>query len=198
MRLISIRPLISMSKVIKINNDLQLIKQSLLKNRKAQKQLFEKYSPQMLGLCAYYIKDLHQSEEIMLAGFFKVFTKLEQYSNKGSFEGWIRKIMVFECITFLRKKKELIFTDKIENFEKNLNTEIELSIDADELHNYIDQLPENCKIVFNMYVIEGYKHSEIAEILNVSIGTSKTQLHRARKALKEMISLHQKKYYESK
>jgi RNA polymerase sigma-70 factor (ECF subfamily) len=182
-----------MSKVIKINNDSQLIKQSLLKNRKAQKRLFEKYSSKMLGLCAYYIKDLHQSEEVMMTGFFKVFTKLDQYSNKGSFEGWIRKIMVYECISFLRKKKELIFTDKIEIFEKNIQNEIELNIDIEELNHYINQLPENCKIVFNLYVIEGYKHAEIAEILNVTIGTSKTQLFRARKALKEMISVDQKK-----
>jgi len=187
-----------MSKVIKINNDSQLIKQSLLKNRKAQKRLFEKYSSKMLGLCAYYIKDLHQSEEVMMTGFFKVFTKLDQYSNKGSFEGWIRKIMVYECISFLRKKKELIFTDKIEIFQKNIDNEIELNIDIEELNHYINQLPENCKIVFNLYVIEGYKHAEIAEILNVNIGTSKTQLFRARKALKEMISVNQNKYYETK
>ena len=122
-------------------------------------------------------QDLQQSEEVMLNGFFKVFTKLNQYSNKGSFEGWIRKIMVFECISFLRKKK--------------------LSIAVEDLQNYINELPESCRIVFNMYVIEGYKHTEIAEILEVTVGTTKTQLYRARKALKEMISLHQKKYYET-
>ena len=81
---------------------------------------------------------------------------------------------------------------------KNIENEIELGIDVEDLHHYINQLPENCKIVFNMYVIEGYKHIEIAEILNVNIGTSKTQLYRARKALKEMISSHQKRYYETK
>ena len=84
-----------MSKIIKINNDSQLIKQSLQNNRKAQKLLYDKYSPKMLGLCAYYIKDFQHSEEVMLNGFFKVFTKLSQYSNEGSFEGWMRKIMVF-------------------------------------------------------------------------------------------------------
>ncbi len=186
-----------MSKVIKINNTKELIELSLLKNRKAQKQLFDRYAPKMLGLCSYYVKDIQKAEEVMLSGFFKVFTKLDQYSNKGSFEGWIRKIMVYESISFLRKKKELIFTDKIEHFEKNIENEIELNIDAEELHNYIDRLPENCKIVFNMFVIEGYKHTEIAAILKVSTGTSKTQLHRARKSLKEMISAHKKKYYET-
>jgi len=182
-----------MFKVIKISNDSQLIKQSLQNNRQAQKLLYEKFSPKMLSLCAYYIKDLQQSEEVMLNGFLKVFTKLKQYSNKGSFEGWIRKIMVFECISYLRKKNQLVFTDNIEIFEPIIENEVELGIAVEDLHNYIDALPEGCKVIFNMYVIEGYKHAEIAEILNVSIGTTKTQLYRARKALQEMISSKQKK-----
>lgn len=182
-----------MSKVIKIDNDSQLIKQSLQNNRQAQKLLYEKFSPKMLSLCAYYIKDLQQSEEVMLNGFLKVFIKLKQYSHQGSFEGWIRKIMVFECISYLRKKNKLTFTDNIEIFEPIIENEVELSIAVEDLHNYINTLPEGCKIVFNMYVIEGYKHEEIAEILKVSIGTSKTQLYRARKALQEMICSGKKK-----
>ena len=182
-----------MSKVIKINNISHLINESLQNNSQAQKLLYEKFSPKMLGLCMYYIKDLQQSEDVMLNGFLKVFTKLNQYSSKGSFEGWIRKIMVMECISHLRKKSPLIFTDQIESFETIHDNEVELKIAVEDLHNYINELPEACKIVFNMYVIEGYKHTEIAQILKVSAGTSKTQLHRARKALKKMISLHQKK-----
>ena len=181
-----------MLKVIKLNNDSQLIKQSLKNNRKAQKLLYEKFSPKMLSLCAYYIKDLQQSEEVMLNGFFKVFTKLKQYSNEGSFEGWIRKIMVFESISYLRKKKELILTDEIESFEKIVENEVELTIAVEDLQNYINELPEGCKVVFNLYVMEGYKHAEIADLLNVSIGTTKTQLSRARKSLQKMISLNQK------
>ena len=186
-----------MLKVIKINNDSQLIKQSLQNNRKAQQQLYEKFSPKMLNLCVYYIKDLQRSEEVMLNGFLKVFTKLKQYSNKGSFEGWIRKIMVFECISYLRKKHKLLFTDDIEIFGSSVENEIELTRAVEDLHNFISELPEGCRIVFNMYVIEGYKHAEIAEILNVSTGTTKTQLYRARKALQAMILTHQKKYYET-
>lgn len=187
-----------MPKVININNVSHLINECLQNNRQAQKVVYEKYAPKMLSLCVYYINDLQQSEDVMLNGFFKVFTKLHQYSNKGSFEGWIRKIMVYECISYLRKKNHLVFTDNIEIFEPVVENEIELTIGADNLQNYINKLPEGCKIVFNMFVIEGYKHAEIAEILNVSIGTTKTQLSRARKALKEMVSQHQKKYYESK
>ncbi len=187
-----------MRKVIKLNNDTQLIKQSLKNNRKAQKLLYQKYAPKMLRLCTYYIKDLQQSEEVMLNGFFKVFTKLSQYANKGSFEGWIRKIMVWESISYLRKKKELIFTHKIEVYGKFIENEVELNIAVEDLHQYINQLSNGCKVVFNLYVIEGYKHAEIAEILQISEGTSKTQLFRARKALQKIISRNQKKYHGTK
>ena len=115
-----------MFKVIKINNDSQLIKQSLQNKKQAQKLLYEKYAPKMLSLCNYYIKDLQQAEEVMLNGFLKVFTKLNQYENKGSFEGWIMKIMVFECISYLRKKNQLVFTDNIEIFETIIENEVEL------------------------------------------------------------------------
>lgn len=152
----------------------------------------------MLGLCTYYIKDVQQSEEVMLNGFFKVFTRLKQYSGKGSFEGWVRKIMVHECISYLRQNNKLIFTDQIERFESVVENEIEMNIAAEELYSLISQLPERCRVVFNLYVIEGYKHHEIAEILNVSVGTSKTQLYRARNSLKEMVSINPKRYYEKR
>jgi RNA polymerase sigma-70 factor (ECF subfamily) len=181
-----------MLKIIKLHTDSQLIKQSLKNSRKAQKLLYDKYAPRMLSLCTYYIKDLQQSEEVMLNGFFKVFTKLNQFSNKGSFEGWIRKIMVWESISYLRKKKQLIFTDEIELYEKIIENEIELSIAIEDLKQYINTLPQGCKVIFNLYVIEGYKHKEIAEMLQITEGTSKTQLSRARKSLQKMISTNQK------
>jgi len=185
-----------MLKVIKLNNDSQLIKQSLKKNRKAQKLLYDKYAPKMLGLCTYYIKDLQQSEAVMLSGFFKVFTKLSQFENKGSFEGWIRKIMIWESISFLRKKDQLFFTNEIEIYEQPFENEIELNIAVEDLQNYINELPEGSKVVFNLYVIEGYKHFEIAKMLHITEGTSKTQLSRARISLQKMITTNQKKYNE--
>ncbi len=186
-----------MLKDIKLNNDLQLIKQSLKSDRKAQKLLYDKYAPKMLSLCVYYIKDIQQAEEVMLNGFLKVFTKLLQYSRKGSFEGWIRKIMVNECISYLRKKNELIFTDKIDTYKQIIENEVELSIAVEDLQHYINKLPKGCKTVFNLFVIEGYKHAQIAEMLHFSEGTSKTQLSRARKALQKMISSNKKKYHET-
>ena len=152
----------------------------------------------MLNLCTYYIKDVQQSEEVMLNGFFKVFTKLSMYSNKGSFEGWIRKIMIRESISYLRKKKKLIFTNEIEFYGEFSENEVELVIAVEDLHQYVSQLPDGSRTVFNLYVIDGYKHAEIANILKISEGTSKTQLSRARKALQKMISQNQKKYHGTK
>jgi len=185
-----------MLRVIQINKHSRLIERSLRNDRKAQKLLYEEFSPKMLSLCAYYINDRQHAEEVMLNGFLKVFTKLSQYANKGSFEGWIRKIMVHECISYHRQRKQLVFTDGIESFQPLVQNDVEMTVAVEDLHLHINQLPEACRIVFNMYVIEGFKHAEISEILNISEGTSKAQVHRARKALKEMISSHQKKYYE--
>jgi RNA polymerase sigma-70 factor (ECF subfamily) len=186
-----------MLKVINLNNDAQLITQSLKSNRKAQQQLYNKYAPKMLSLCAYYIKDMQQAEAVMLSGFFKVFTKLSTFENKGSFEGWIRKIMVWESISYLRKKEVLFFTDEIEIYDQPIEEAVELNIEINDLQNYINELPEGCKVVFNLFVIEGYKHTEIAAMLQITEGTSKTQLSRARKALQKMIAVNQKKYHET-
>lgn len=187
-----------MLKVIKSNDeDSQLIKEALKNNRRAQQQLYEKYAPKMLGLCKYYIKDLHQAEEIMLNGFFKVFTKLATFKNEGSFEGWIKRIMIWESISFLRKKSKLVYIDDLSYFEKAEEIQEESLISLENLQNYIDELPDACKVIFNLYVIEEYKHSEIAELLNITEGTSKTQLFRARKALQKMLKTNKRNYHET-
>ncbi|WP_075342685.1 RNA polymerase sigma factor [Tenacibaculum agarivorans] len=159
-----------------------LIKKAAQQNRAAQKELFEIFSPKMLNVCRQYVKDMYHAEELMLSGFLKVFTKINTYNHQGSFEGWIRKIMVNTCISYLRKKNPIQFTDEeyvfsdlaIENLE---NTSVE------DIQNLIDRLPEGYKMVFNLYAIEGYKHSEIAKKLGISESTSKSQLFKARKWL---------------
>ena len=172
-------------KIISLNKtQAQLIRQATKQSREAQQQLFDMYSPKMLGVCRQYVKDLHHAEELMLSGFLKVFTNLKSYQNEGSFEGWIRKIMVNTCITYLRKKNVITLTDEeyvfsdaaIQNLE---NTSVE------DIQNLIDKLPEGYKMVFNLYAIEGYKHSEIAKKLHISESTSKSQLFKARKWLQE-------------
>ncbi len=169
-------------------NETKLIKKAIQHNREAQHVLYELYAPKMLSVCRYYIKDLQHAEEAMLNGFLKLFTNLKSYRNEGSFEGWIRRIMVRESISFLRQKKTLEFKDElIEKDTKTFNN-IESEIEVEQIQKLIDQLPEGYKVVFVMYAVEGYKHNEIAALLNISEGTSKSQLFKARKLLKQKIN----------
>jgi len=175
-------------KVIQLHkNEPELIKRAIKNNREAQQVLFELYAPRMLSICRYYIKDIQHAEEAMLNGFFKVFFNLKSFNNKGSFEGWIRRIIVREAISFLRSKKNIEFiTDEIEhynNYTNNIKTEIEV----EHIQQLIDALPEGYKMIFIMYAIEGYKHHEIANMLNITEGTSKSQLFKARKLLQGKI-----------
>ncbi len=175
-------------KVIQLhNNNTELISKAAKNNREAQHVLYEIHAPKMLSVCRYYIKDVQKAEEVMLNGFFKAFTNLKSFKNLGSFEGWLRKIMVREAISFLRQQKQIEFSvEEVtmpDDYANNINTEIEMA----ELQQLIDELPEGYKMVFVMYAIEGYKHHEIAELLNISEGTSKSQLFKARQMLQENI-----------
>ncbi|AXG69779.1 ECF RNA polymerase sigma factor SigE [Kordia sp. SMS9] len=165
----------------------QLIKRAKRNDRKAQQVLYAQHAPKMLSVCRYYIANLHDAEEVMLSGFFKVFTQLKTYKNKGSFEGWIRRIMIRESISFLRKRKLLVAVDEIENYTEITECEVNVNAGVEEIQKAIDALPKGYKIVFNLYEIEGYKHQEIAEMLNISVSTSKTQLFKAKKTLQTQL-----------
>jgi len=179
-------------------NHLQLIAKARKNDRRAQRQLYETFAPKMLAVCRSYIRCPDMAEEVMLYGFFKMFTHLNDFENQGSFEGWIRRIMVNECISHLRKTSKMNFVsdDRLEN-TADYSTEIDTELEADEIQNLIDQLPDGYKTVFVLYVVEGYKHKEISEMLNISENTSKSQLFKARKMLQEMIKNLNKISYES-
>lgn len=169
------------------SSDVHLIEQVINHDRLAQKHFFEKFSPKMLGTCRQYIRDLHEAEDVMLHAFMKVFQNIGQFKNEGSLEGWIRRIMIRECISFLRQKKEATFIDDInQNHLRVLSTEPDTS---EDYQAFIDALPKGCRYVFILNVIEGYKHQEIAELLSISEGTSKSQLAYAKKLLKQQIEL---------
>lgn len=177
-----------MVKVIQLfRNESFLIKRASGGNRDAQQKIYELYSPKMLSVCRQYVKDLQHAEETMLSGFLKVFTHLKDFKAEGSFEGWIRKIMVRESISFLRQHKQLEFQEDLgyENSEvfNNINSEMDVA----DIQSLIDALPEGYKMVFVMYAVEGYKHSEIAKMLDITEGTSKSQLFKARKMLQEKL-----------
>lgn len=175
-------------KVIQLHkNESKLIQRATKNNREAQHVLYELHSPKMLSVCRYYIKDVHQAEEVMLNGFLKVFKHLKSYRNEGSFEVWMRRIMVRESISYLRQKKTIEFATEDEYIEQDYTNNIKTNIEVAEIQQLIDGLPEGYKMVFVMYAIEGYKHNEIAELLNISEGTSKSQLFKARQMLQKKI-----------
>ena len=149
----------------------------------------------MLSICRQYLKNTDIAEEVMLSGFLKVFTNLDSYKSQGSFEGWIRRIMVNESISKLRREKKLQFNDaaEIENSIEHV-AYIETELEANEIQKLIDSLPEGYKTVFVLYAVEGYKHSEIAELLQISESTSKSQLFKARKLLQSKIKQNNSSY----
>ena len=175
-------------KVIQLyKNETKLIQRAVKNNREAQHVLYELHAPKMLSVCRYYIKDVHKAEEVMLNGFFKVFKYIKTFKNEGSFEGWVRRIMVREAISFLRQQKHIEFATEDDYLEQDYTNNINTNIEVAQIQQLIDGLPEGYKMVFVMYAIEGYKHHEIAELLNISEGTSKSQLFKARQMLQTKI-----------
>ncbi|PIF32950.1 RNA polymerase sigma-70 factor (ECF subfamily) [Flavobacterium sp. 9] len=165
----------------------EIIKLAVENNRQAQQQIYSRFSPKMLSVCRQYIKDIQLAEDVMITAFMKVFTNLNKFENKGSFEGWIRRIMVNECISYLRVQKKVKFTEDEIYVEESFNA-IDSKFSTDQIQFLIDALPDGYKMVFNLYAIEGYKHNEIAKMLGINEGTSKSQLSHARKMLQTQIN----------
>lgn len=181
-----------------MRDDLALIQGCKGNDRIAQQRLYMKYAPKMRGVCLRYAKDEEEAKDFLQEGFIKVFSKISQYSGQGSFEGWIRKIIVNTTITQLKKDKKLK-TDRIEDFSdyEHLGLEGEeadglplvrsLDLSEKELLEALYSLPEVFKVVFNLFYIEEYSHKEISDMLGIDEKTSRTRLFRARKMLREML-----------
>ncbi|WP_339633117.1 RNA polymerase sigma factor [Bizionia echini] len=188
-------------KVIQLHkNNTTLIKKAAKNNREAQQVLFDTHAPKMLSVCRYYVKDFQKAEEVMLNGFLKAFTHLKQFQDVGSFEGWLRKIMVREAISYLRQAKKIEFPVDVtesDRYHESYNN-IHSNMNVDQIQQLIDQLPDGYKVVFVMYAIEGYKHHEIANMLNISEGTSKSQLFKARKQLQQALHGFNTTHYGTK
>lgn len=175
-------------KVINLHQEeTELIRLAVDNNRQAQQKIYSKFSPKMLSVCRQYVKDIQQAEDVMITAFMKVFVNLKNFENKGSFEGWIRRIMINECISYIRVQKQIKFIDDENYFEETSNN-IESQLSVEDIQFLIDNLPDGYKMVFNLYVIEGYKHQEIAKMLGINEGTSKSQLSHARKMLATQIT----------
>lgn len=171
--------------------DEELIVQCLENNRRAQKALYDKYASKMMAVCIRYSNDIPAAEDILQEGFVKAYRNLDKFRFDGSFEGWLRRIIVNTAIEHYRKKNHLY--PLLESAEGELeisNDNVLQQLAAEDIMKLIQELSPGYRTVFNMYVIEGYSHKEIAKQLNISEGTSKSQLARARYLLMDEINKH--------
>jgi len=170
-------------------NTSELIKEAKQGSAAAQKYLFDQMAGKLLMLCKRYVKSHEDAEEIMLDGFYKFFKNLSSFIYQGdaALFGWMKKIMVNECLMFLRKKN--VFNIVSDTTAENIPLEEEAlnNLSANEIFNLIIQLPVGYRTVFNLYEIEGMKHSEIAVLLGISESTSKSQLFKAKNLLQKIL-----------
>ena len=167
-------------------NDSTLVKKCIDGDQRAQRALFEKFAPKMLGVCLRYAKERTQAEDVLQDGFVKVFTKLSHYSGNGSLEGWIRRIVVNTALDEIRKNVKFQANVNVDDvdYKLNLDSFILEGLMAEDLMEIVNDMPAGYKVVLNMFAIEGYSHKEIAVQLNISENTSKSQYSRARAYLK--------------
>lgn len=157
-------------------------------NSGAQTALYRLFSAKMYGVCLRYAKDTGDAEDILQEGFLRVFTKINQFEFKGSFEGWMRRIMVNTALEKFRKHDRLYPVEEMKIYESTEFVEETISsITAGDLMRIIQELPPRYRMVFNLFAIEGYSHLEISEMMNISEGTSKSNLSRARVILQKSV-----------
>lgn len=168
----------------------QLIIKCKKNNRKAQGELYGLYATKLFTLCLKYSKNYAESEDNLQDAFLTIFNKIKQYSGNGSFEGWMKRIVINTALQRYRKASilDVIKDDILE--EEIVEVEVE-RVPLEFLLEIIQQLPDKYRLAFNLYVLDGFSHKEIAEMLNVSVGTSKSNLSRARRILKEKIEENQ-------
>jgi RNA polymerase sigma-70 factor (ECF subfamily) len=165
----------------------QLIKKCINQDAKAQSQLYKQYASKLFSVCLKYSKNYVEAEDNLHDAFITVFSKIDQYKNKGSFEGWLKRIVINTSLQRYRENVgvfDIVNEEKIEDVKVDINDK---DISIDFLLKIIQELPDRYRLVFNLYVLDGYSHVEISELINISSGTSKSNLARARMILKEKI-----------
>lgn len=173
--------------------DVELIEGCRKQDTQAQKELYDRFSSRLYAICCRYVKDQMEAEDVWIMAFTKILERIDQYKGEGNFEGWMRKVVVNESLSYLRRHKNMYLETNIEaaDFEPDYD-QLEKHLEAEDLLTLINALPSGYKIVFNMYAIDGYSHKEIADHLGISENTSKSQLSRARAALqKSLLELEQ-------
>jgi len=172
-------------------NEQQLISGCQNGDRRAQKQLYEAFSGKMMGVCLRYCKDRETARDLLHDGFLKVYSHIIDYEGKGSFEGWIRKIMVNTALEYLRKQNDEGYKLNIEEAYTLSNGDFGIleKMQAEELIRIIQKLPDIYRTVFNLFVVEGYTHKEIAEEMRITESSSRVYLTRAKQSLQEMLAV---------
>jgi len=167
----------------------EMIKRCLKNDPLAQRTLYDKLGPKMMGVCLRYMMNVEEAQDVLQDGFIKIFEKLGAYSGTGSFEGWVRRIFVNTALDAIRKNKNLKHQTQIDDVAYALksNDFIFETLVAEDLMKVLQQLPLGYKTVFNLYAIEGYSHKEVAEKMNITVNTSKSQFSRAKAMLRELI-----------
>jgi len=169
-------------------SDEDLIRACKSQDRDAQKILYNRYAGTLLGICRRYVRQIEDAEDVLLESFYKIFSNIHQYEGKGSFEGWMKRISVNESLMFLRRRHN--FNISLDSSHYEISEEdysIEERLFEEDILSLLDLLPTGYRTVFNLYVLEGLKHREIAEKLGISINTSKSQLIQAKRKLKELL-----------
>lgn len=155
---------------------------------RAQKIVYERYANRMMAICLRYVANQADAEDVLIEAFMHAFERVNQFRNEGSFEGWVRRIMITESLMFLRKNKSLRQEVPLDNGMEEPDYQwADENLQADDLLRLVAQLPDGYRTIFNLYAIEGYSHAEIATLTGISEGTSKSQLSRARALLQQKI-----------
>jgi RNA polymerase sigma factor (sigma-70 family) len=168
----------------------ELIKGCISEKRECQKLLYQKFAGKMMAVCFRYCKNRQEAEDVLQEGFIKVFRNINKFQNLGSFEGWIRRIMVNTALEELRRRKNQLITDDIDEIyiQPESDFKTEEKINTKDLVKIIQSLPAGYQLVFNLNVIEGYTHREIGEMLGINEGTSKSQLAKARAYIQRLMN----------
>lgn len=178
-------------------NEKKLVQRALSGDRKAQKRLYDIYAPKMLGVCRKYVAPIQIAEELLLNGFYKVFTRLHDYNGTGSFEGWVRRIMVHECLDHLRKKDPFKHARPVDDLPLAQEEEDLLeTLPLDKIQECIDNLPDGYRAVFVLHALDGHRHQDIAQMLGITTSTSKTQYRKARLLLQQLVRAVNQDCYE--
>jgi RNA polymerase sigma-70 factor (ECF subfamily) len=166
----------------------QLIRGCVKQDRKCQKMLYKAFYGFAMGICLRYAGNRDEAAEVLNQGFFKVFTHLDRYDATRPFKAWLGRIMMNASIDHYRANLKMAYTDDLEKAEHISDGELaDKKLNYDQLIDMVQKLPQAYRTVFNLFAIEGYGHDEIGEMLGISSGTSKSNLHKARQKLKQMI-----------